>query len=404
MRGGLVLVVWLAAIGVAHAQRGAPRIDGRPIWDGPIAAAPEPFRDAWTMRRDTDRARLGRAPASRDAFLRWSSSTLEPWLRARQETLSRMEHRLGELAPGATPRELVAATVLLATFAEETITAIEAVRPPHDLASDADALAAYDRARDSALQTLRERIVPWWQTCADRAAQAPEAMRAWAGACATRASAVQTRLDEVRRTEEAARAAAPAPGTVVLGDRMPSACGVGRVEDVPPEMPQAPHGAPLEIAIVEGPSTLGAAAQGRVLDAVTTALARDPSLRVVPRDEVRRAAALVRARRVSADGPVCGQAPPLASLLAPAHPNLVIGVVSRVCVAATDHAGDTCWMMVDFVAPPPSSDPDLESWSAELAAPEREASWIAAASHLARGTPAFGLLGTLAPPIDPSAR
>ncbi|MCA9550530.1 MAG: hypothetical protein KC933_10880 [Myxococcales bacterium] len=109
--------------------------------------------------------------------------------------------------------------------------------------------------------------------------------------------------------------------------------GAREQDHVPSLLPECetpePESSPL--AVIVGDLPLGAEDRARLIAAVTAELPAARAGYVLPANEVAAAEQLRAQRRLSADGPVCGQAPSLADILERSHPGLLLAVVRRFC-------------------------------------------------------------------------
>lgn len=98
-----------------------------------------------------------------------------------------------------------------------------------------------------------------------------------------------------------------------------------------PEEPAPNPWAPLTVAVVGDDLRLNADDKAQLIAAVTAQLPTIPDAQMLPATEAEAAERLYAERRWRADGPVCGQPPPLTALLTEAYPNLILARVVIYC-------------------------------------------------------------------------
>jgi hypothetical protein len=232
----------------------------------------------------------------------------------------------------------------------------------------------------------------------------------WAETCRSRAEDLAPLAD--RRATTLAPPPPPARPATAAGP-IPDGCGESTRFFPAPQAPPPDLSRPAVVAVVAGSLPLAGPDQDALLTRITERANAHTQLPVLSREEVRRAEALVAARKWREDGPVCGQAPPLPAVLAEDHPHLVLAQVRQMTMSVpAAPAGDigrkglVHLLSVDFSraghgGPPPEDVPALPG---NLVAPVDDASdpvsWLAAADGLEadRTSAIFGMLGSGAGP------
>ncbi len=302
---------------VTGAAGDTPTFEGRAVY--PSAFTDPRLSSIWS---EAQRQLGDRAPSSAGLTSARFREALTSWARRRADGVTRLDG-LARALPGRRPAEdALFLTVVMALVVDDARGQLTDLAPPDTLRGNADAERAWRDALVGVSAPFARSARDAWRGCARAAPSAPEAVRSWGATCSERADAL-----------EAVAAASAEPRRASGAAAVPAECEGGEYASRAPD-PEAP--APdetrgREIAVVyEG--TLFEGPEREVLaDAVHGWMSRLPGARLVAQDEVRAAEALVAQRRWRADGPVCGQAPPVAALLAERHPNLVIASVETWC-------------------------------------------------------------------------
>ncbi len=276
------------------------------------------------------------APAMADATSERVREALTPWLRGRLDGATRIANLARSLPPTSAPEDALLAALSYALVLDDARAQLLAVRPPSTLRGNANAERVWREALIESAATLTLSTRDAWQRCATAAETSPEVVRAWAATCSERADALASAIPP-----DAPSRAGTAEGRVTVPPECEGGEYASRAPD--PEAPPPDESRNREIAVVYEGDLFDGPEREVLVDAVHAWFARLPGARLVSRGEVRAAEALRAARRWRANGPVCGQPPPLAALLADAHPNLVIAAIETWCGQFVDgsHAGAT---------------------------------------------------------------
>lgn len=293
-----------------------PALDGR-------AAYPTELTDPRlrALFADAQGQRDARLPALEGLSSTGAHTVIADWVRARADATRRLAAASRELGARAAPEDRLFAALVYARTLDDLRAQIVGLAAPATLRGNAEAERAWsDALRDAAAPLAREALASW-RRCAAEAPAAPASVRAWAPVCAAHAAELEATERPVARPQ--------ATGNVVI----PSECEGGEftARSADPEAPPPDESRPRETAVLYEGTLFEGPERERLADAVHAWMARDPSLRLVPRDEVQAALALQAERRWRPGGPVCGQAPPVAALLAVRHGNLVIASVDTWC-------------------------------------------------------------------------
>ncbi|MBI2895326.1 MAG: hypothetical protein HYY06_17355 [Deltaproteobacteria bacterium] len=323
-------VVLLATLPDSSADPPGPaELAGRVVWDEPAARMPGAIRGAY----DEARALLARPLAPPRGA---DSRPMTQWIEARSALVRRVE---GIAAP--TPRERLFVAVVGASLLEQMVTELRSVELPRAVRGDPEVERMFRETLDRQLDPIAARARDAYRACAGLQPSAlPEPLRFWPDECRQRADALASLVPPP--AGPATRAGGP-PAEV------PAECQ-GGVQVVDPDAPPADLGQPMEVAIlVERRDAIqrdfADADRDRVAAAVRRRLAKLRGLRLIDDAEVRTARRLMAERRSSEGGPVCGQAPPLSSILARSHPHLVI---ARVEAVQYHGEGPMCELSVSF--------------------------------------------------------
>lgn len=393
-----VLAIVLCACGsappVAEPAPAAPAgivADGLAIYPGALEDAPPQVREVY--RRLTALLETRSPAAPRDtsvaALHAWTRSTLARFLARHRERVGAMERLASELAEIG-PRERTFGALSVALAFEDFARRVDAIPVPDELREDAELLAIYRDALADAATPLLARAAQAYGYCRSRSEELDPSMREWAERCASRAAALEARL-----ASQAARAQPERARTIAW----PQECAGESSAPPAPEAPPPDARRPEAIAIVTSDPQFEGSDRRRLLEAVRERVrALLPAAAVIETREVEAAEALVGERRVEARGPQCGQAPPLAWVLARRRPNLVIAEVSTSCVLDDPSPEDACGLQVRFRRAGSASAEGLpETLEAVVAGGEpAAAAYVDAAPRLSPGVrPIGGILGVL---------
>jgi hypothetical protein len=372
MRRALPLFLAFVLLAPAAAQRPRlPQLEGRPIWHVPLRDAPAEVQRAVELHRETRAARL--RPA-RGATGEWSRSVMQPWLVRTRGAIEQIERSLAR--EDAPPAQKLLGAILVADLYDHLGSELLTVSPPAGIAADAELAATFVRTLHESADPILERAARVFEQCEAMALSAPAPIDAWATRCRERGTALLARV-------ASSPASTPREPPVPLrgGESLPSVCArsAPRVSD---EAPAPDLASPLEIVVLPLSSRWSARDAERIAQEVERTLARR-GLPMVSSRDARRARALHAARRTRAGGPVCAVAPPLASLLVDAHPNLTYAIVQDTC-AIGGCSLDVRFQRPSRTAPTPNdTQVPRETFHAPIARMDPRASdWIAAARRL----------------------
>lgn len=293
----------------------APRFEGRVVHPSPLDAQREAFfASAAAQRADV-------APTlPPDAGVDTLREGFAPWLRRRADRLRELGAMVPELDQRS-PDDALFAAVIYATVADELRESVRALPPPPGLAPDAANL--WRETRNTQVRPLLRHARDAWTRCVTVSPSVSPALRPWSEVCTARVEA----LEALVRAEP--RPTRPRPERV----RLPDACEGPELQS-PTRDPDAPppvETAPRSIAVVYEDARFQGPARARLLAPVRAWIARMPGARLIAQSDVEAARLLRTQRRWRVGGPVCGQPPPLAALLAERNPNLVLATVETVC-------------------------------------------------------------------------
>lgn len=358
----------------------APGFAGLPLWDHPIDEAPEPVLRFWGH---VDAAVHDRAPRpgalTREVYAVWIREEFRPWLSERVAGHSHLVREAGAMRSELTDPSLRLFVALsLAAATESLLREVGALPVPEGL--DTEQRTIFRDALASSLAPLGASLGNYYRACAELSfAHGP--LDAWPARC-------EDRLAEVARTYAQPPPRSTTSATTPGRDAWPAACAVGPAP--PADAPPPDMSAAREFAVV-GAGQLPVEARERVLGRLGAIVAsRVDGARLIPVAEVMEAQRLRDARRWSADAAACAQAPPLAALLQPRHPNLVLARVSLSCRpdcslwVSFDRAGTDAYAgLPGSFTLPMSGDPD------------DPASWLDATAHPERAEELAGVIGML---------
>ncbi len=298
-----------------------PMLRGLPVY--PAALEAPALRGLWA---DAEDLRHDAPPDLRTTPLASARADLGPWVQRRLTGLRALATAARNVTAHGTPADRVFAAVVYADAADNLRAEIEGLTPPAALDATPDGITTWrETLREVAAPITRE-AESAWRACAVAAPQGPASTQPWTARCRELAD---TRAMELRPVAAPSPASNAAPANVTI----PPECEGGEyVRRSPePEAPPPDESHPREVAVVCEDALFDAHDCERLTDAVHGFMASRGGVALVPRDEVRAAVALHDARRIRPDGPVCGQAPPLAAILAQRHPNLIIASVETWC-------------------------------------------------------------------------
>lgn len=360
-----------------------PSAEGLALYPVPSEEAPPEMRELLDALAGVLAHRL--APPSDESLegvRAWTDATFTTYLREHLQRVRALEERATPLAERDDADAVVAAIVVAVAY-DDFRRALDEIPLPEEIRGDEELAAIFRDAIAGASYPLARRAADAYGWCNQRSERLPEALRGWAARCSERAAA----LGAIEPPPERPRTRA-AP---VIA--WPSECASEETYTREPDAPPPDLRRPEAIAIVGDAGEMEADDRARLLDAVRTRVDELVVAPVIPTREVLEAERLRAERRVRRRGPVCGQPPPLAWVLADRHPNLVIGQIHMDCFQ-DDHR-EVCSLRVGFRRAGTEAD---EGLPAVLAAqmvgdPSEIETWLSAASRLAPEPPYGGLVG-----------
>lgn len=377
---------------VSSAQLEATRFEGRVVHPAPQDALRSAYLELALAQRGDLAPTL--PPDAGAATLR---EGFAPWLRRRALGLRELAARIPPLDQRS-PDDAVFASVIYATVADELRDAVQSLPAPPGL--EQDAVSLWRDTRNAQVRPLVRHARDAWRRCVTALPRASAALAEWSPVCAARAEALDAALAVEPPTPR------PRPRRVTL----PAECEGPELSQPPPD-PEAPppnERAPRSVAVVYEGDRFRDRDRARIVTAVRAWLSRTPGIRLVPQNEVDVANFLQIQRRWAHRGPVCGQAPPLAALLATRHTNLVIATITTGCEAAIERGDDAgaraiCTLAVEQRRAGTSDRTDIPPRRAVdlIAPPDDVSSWVDAAGRLGdpdAGTALVGILGALGGP------
>lgn len=350
-----------------------PKLDGHIAYPRLITQAPTPVRSTWAQLQRLLANPLPKPPGKQTAkaHLHFVKTVLQPWLSRRDRALQSMIQTT-ERSNRHRPEDQLLALLAMAYAYEATVEALSGIEPE-----------AAVRARFTPTawaRWLRDALPRLWKGCAALAAEAPPSLRAWKARCLAKAS---------QYGAGAARPRAP--------PKLPDVCK-GSIEYTDPDAPPPDRSLTAKIAVArfapyfKDPDIpqprMQDEDQVRLLRAVGEGL-RDRGYALVEPERVEAAQRLVTQRRWRTGGPKCGQAPPLAALLTPNTPHLVLARVRTFCFKSG------CYLTVLFDRAGTDDEADLpESVTAKLQGPyDDPAAWVDAARRLDTKKRLSGMVG-----------
>lgn len=395
------LVVALAALSVSCAAspaRPSPvtgAVGDTPSFEG-RAVYPTAFTDArlaaiWS---EAQQQRADLLPSTQGLTSTRHRELLTAWVHRRNEGVTRIDALARALPAPRPPEDRLFTALALALVVDDVRAQLVDVAPPETLRGNADAERMWRDALLELTAPVARSARDAWRQCATAAASAPAAVRPWGAMCAERAESLATVATvEPRR----------ATGSVSVPPECEGGEFAARAPD--PEAPPPDETRGREIAVVYESALFEGPEREVLVDAVHAWFARLPGAHLVARDEVRAAEALHAERRWRAGGPVCGQPPPVAALLAERHPNLVIASVETWCgqfvdgsrVGAAPESRSVCTLAVHARRAGTANRGGLpDDLSADLDAPRGSVvRWTDAVARLREGSALAGLFGGL---------
>lgn len=281
-----------------------PTLDGRAVYASPLDADMAAYLDAVNRQlADAPPAELG--PAQ-----------LGTWLRRRVADLRRLQG-MGESFASRGADGVLFAAVGYASVATDLHRRVVELPLPATMQSDPELRAAWQDALSEHSRPVAGLAAAAWERCAREVTRVSAPLRAWEDVCQERATTTREAAG-TGRTQNAP---------------LPTECTAAS-EHVPPtpEAPAPTMSAPMEFALAyTGTVTMDDASRAALLTAARRRVRLPRGARWVPQAEVDAARALATQRRWTADGPVCGQAPPWPAIVAARHPHLVVASVSAHC-------------------------------------------------------------------------
>jgi hypothetical protein len=235
-------------------------------------------------------------------------------------------------------------------------------------------------------KTTRERLA----VCAALAGHAAPAMLTWSDHCRVRGGKL-AELEQRVAARPAPKRSDPRPKA--LDDCKGSEKIVAEPDGEPPDKKVKPR-----IVLLYDTGYAGGRLSGENLEQLLAGVRRKlkdhAKVGLLSEGDVKTAQALVAQKRMSSDGPVCGQPPRLTQVLAAKYRNLIVAKVSTNCVI-DDRRPTDCLLTVWFKR---AGTWDHDGLPKKLEAPvtaDDPASWIAAANKLSTDVTKAGVLGSL---------
>lgn len=326
------------------------------------------------------------ADTSLASMQRWAESVFGPYLVAQRERAVGLEELAGDVVAANGPDDARLAALLVGAAWEHVFETIEASPVPDSIAADDELLQIYrDTLRGAALPAAH-RAADAYRRCADAEPPAHSRAREWWLECGRRAENLAALQTPTRPAEPTQRAL---PARV----EWPAHC-LGSTAEAPPRAPPPDRSEPASVAVRWTGRQLEDPVRSDLLAAVHAKLSAVLDLRLVSLDEVARAEALQRDRRLRQDGPQCGQPPSIGWILSETHPNLVLAEVSTDCAPERPRTG--CELRVFFTRPGDRGASDAPSSLFAPLAPGSPRPWHAAAEALGPPRARFGAIGVLA--------
>lgn len=323
-----------------------------------------------------------------------------PWVERRRTGLAALRTRVAPWTTAPDPRLRLFSALVLASLETDTVVSVRQLPPPEVIARMATTVVEYRATLDRAIAPNAARARDLWGICVATAGEAPWAT-SWIEPCRSRRAEMELLAAAETQTPDGSRPTRRQP------PELPAECTVEEtwphVEAPPPRM-----GARPVVAVTHGddPEEIRFTPQerDRLLELLTVGVRRWlRGRRVLPRDDVRRAERLRSERRLREGGPVCGQAPPLAAILAERHPHLWLAEVDPICFYTDTppggQLGRQCTLQIG-VRRAGSSDRTGLPEGTSLDVPNGESggaeAWLRAAETLGVARPSsVGLLGML---------
>ncbi|MEM9068751.1 MAG: hypothetical protein AAGE52_09600 [Myxococcota bacterium] len=291
-----------------------PQLDGLPVYDAPENALPERVARVWAALQEQASVPYPSPSVTLSEYNHWVRDVFAEWVRRRLAALRRLEADFLSLSSGRALDQLFG-SVAYATLYGSIATQIREIPTPPTIANDESLVAVFQRELDARASFVERRAEPALERCTQVAAAAPAPFQPWASVCRERAAALAP------PPEPEPEPPAPLPA-LCEGD-----LGWSRIDGPPPN-----ENARVEMAVVLEEGLLEGAPRRRLIAALRARL-RSLGHRVVAPREVAQAEALRAEGRAAPRGPVCGQPPSLASILAKRHPHLVIASAYVRCLS-----------------------------------------------------------------------
>ncbi len=307
-----------------------PTLAAAPVLDVPMQQARPQLRRAWgLMRRLQTHIPPSPPPqATITHYSRWAQRSMKPWLKDQMGTLKELRAVLRPFQTRTAGEELFVAAVGAVAF--DTVRhQLLSIPPPAEGPGQEGMAATFREQLVASSQPLARRARSDYMTCVGRGSTMPPHLRRWKTLCQQRLAALpEAALKPESKPQPAPKAR---PLTIHPLTLAPECQGPGPWllwSGGAPSAPRPDLAQPMEVAVLADIDGIAPGARARLEAAVRSKLkALHPDLAFIPAAEVRRARALVRARRLDQGGLVCEVAPGLERVLARRHPHLAVAEV-----------------------------------------------------------------------------
>ncbi len=266
---------------------------------------------------------------------------LKEWVE-RRSTIAREVGDALRAQPDGERKTLFTAVVGGVTFDDFASDLLAMPVPPEfansELAKDVE--AAYRDALESIAMPVVSAAKQHLQLCVELAPTAAAPLRAWETYCTERVAALTALEAKVAARPRPKR---PSPRPAVMKD-----CGGSETIRAEPAAPPPDLRVKPRVALIFKNQTMPPATRKRFLAEVGKRVAAETKLAVVADKDVAAGEALVAQKKLTAKGPVCGQAPRLTQVLGTKYRHLITAYVDTDC---PDNRGDhklPCTLTVRF--------------------------------------------------------
>ncbi|MBN1945308.1 MAG: hypothetical protein JW797_06495 [Bradymonadales bacterium] len=334
-----VLLVTMLAAGCGFSTRSVretppadpPLLFGLPVSDVPLDQASPAVAEGWalTLQILQDRLSYPAEPVTLSEYRQWMDSVLRPWLLDQSIRLGDLLVAVDPLRAGW-PKDRLFAAVVHGASHQAVADQIRSAPVPSEISEDPERNVLFRDSLDDSVTHLAHEAWSAYQQCIVEAASSPPMLRGWGEQCALRARDLPLQAFSPPAPSSARRT------MVGLPPVLPPECQGRPLRSQELDAPPPDERVEMVAAVVYFGDRFAGQDRERLLEEVGRHLAGILDLPVLSRQVVQRAERLHAERRLTDQSPVCGQAPPLASILAHDDPNLLLAEVSTRCSRVAD--------------------------------------------------------------------